>query len=167
MRPALALISALFLALLAAAPVSAAPPSKEPQGSDPVEFAPGEVCDFGLRQEIVATKAKTITFDRRDGAFEQNLSGLIVEKVTNLDTGASLVLQSSGPAKVFLNDVGHLVIRYGGASVLPFFDGDVTGRGLFSFVGGGAETELGDDFFFFIRVDFPPHVVDLCAALSA
>ena len=33
--------------------------------------------------------------------------------------------------------------------------------------GGNAETEIGDDGFFFVRVDFPAHVEDLCATLSA
>jgi hypothetical protein len=167
MRPALALISGLLLTLLMATPVSAAPPTKEPQGPAAADYAAGEVCDFNLRQETVATMAKTITFDRRDGAFRQNLSGMIIERVTNLDTGASLVLQSSGPAQVFVNDVGHIVLKFGGASVLPFFNGDVTGRGLLYFRGGGAETELDDNGFFFVRVVFPPHVEDLCAALSA
>ena len=77
--------------------------------------------------------------------FKVNLSGSLVEQLTNLDTGVSVVRQSSGPAKVSLNDAGHVVFRYGGASVLPFFDGDVTGRGLLYFKGGGAETEIGDD----------------------
>jgi hypothetical protein len=167
MRRDLALFAAALLVLLLAAPASAAPPTKEPQSPVVNEFAPGDVCDFAVRQESLVSKAKTITFDRRDGAFGQNLSGAIIERVTNLDTGASIVLQSSGPAKVFVNDAGHIVLRYGGASVLPFFDGDVIGRGLLYFKGGGAETEIGDDGFFFVRVDFPAHVEDLCATLSA
>src|SRR5262249_60567131 len=125
MRPALALISALLLAALAAAPVSAKPPTKEPQGPVFAEFAAGEVCDFNLREESLDSRAKTITFDRRDGAFKQNLSGRLVERLTNLDTGASIVRNSSGPAKVFVNDVGHFVIKYGGSSVPPILDGRV------------------------------------------
>ena len=160
MRRALTLVFASLLVLLVAAPVSAAKPTKEPQGPVLNEFAAGEVCDFPVRVESLETKAKAITFDRRDGALKVNLSG-------SLDTGASVVRQSSGPAKVFLNDAGHIVLRYGGASVLPFFDGDVIGRGLLYFRGGGGETEIGDDGFFFVRVAFPPHVEDLCATLSA
>jgi hypothetical protein len=167
MRRALTLVFASLLVLLVAAPVSAATPTKEAQGPVLNEFAAGDVCDFAVRVESLETNAKAITFDRRDGALKVNLSGSLVEQMTNLDTGKSIVRQSSGPAKVFQNDAGHIVLKYGGASVLPFFDGDVIGRGLLYFKGGGGETEIGDDGFFFVRVDFPSHVEDLCAALSA
>jgi len=167
MRRALTLIPAVLLVLMAAGPVSATPPTKEPEPPVSDEFAAGDVCDFAIRVESLESKAKTILFDRRDGALKVNLSGSLVEQITNLDTGASVIRQSSGPAKVSLNDAGHVVFKYGGASVLPFFDGDVTGRGLLYFKGGGAETEIGDDGFFFVRVEFPAHVEDLCATLSA
>ncbi len=167
MRRALTLIPAVLLVLMVAAPVSAKPPTKDPQGPVSTEFAAGEVCDFPVRQESLESRAKTITFDRRDGAFKQNLSGTIVEQLTNLDTGASVIRRSSGPGKVSVNDAGHVVLTFGGASVLPFFDGDVIGRGLLYIKGGGAEAEIGDDGFFFVRVDLPPHVEDLCATLSA
>jgi hypothetical protein len=167
MRRVLTLIPAALLVLMVAAPVSAKPPTKEPQSPVFDEFAAGDVCDFAVRVESLASKAKSITFDRRDGALKVNLNGTLVERVTNLDTGASVIRQSSGPVKVSLNDAGHVVLDYGGASVLPFFDGDVIGRGLLYFKGGGAEAEIGDDGFFFVRVVFPPHVEDLCATLSA
>ena len=92
-----------LLVLLAAAPVSAAPPTKEPQPPVFDEFAAGDVCDFAIRVESLESKAKSIAFDRRDGALKVNLSGSLVEQLTNLDTGASVVRQSSGPAKVSLN----------------------------------------------------------------
>ena len=167
MRRALTLIPAALLVLAVASPASAAPPVKEPQGPILNEFAAGDVCDFPVRVESLQSKAKSITFDRRDGALKVNLSGALIERVTNLDTGASVIRQSSGPAKVSVNDAGHVVLTYGGASVLTFFDGDVIGRRLLYFKGGGAETEIGDDGFFFVRVAFPPHVEDLCATLSA
>jgi hypothetical protein len=167
MRRALTPAFATLLVLAFASPVSAAPPTREAQGSFVNDFAAGDVCDFAVRTESVVTNATTTTFDRRDGAFRQNLSGRLVERVTNLDTGASVIRNSSGPAKVFVNDASHVVLTYGGASVLPFFDGDVTGRGLLYFKGGGALTEIGDDGFFFVLVVFPPHVEDLCATLAA
>jgi hypothetical protein len=74
---------------------------------------------------------------------------------------------SSGPGKISVNEAGHVVISFGGGSVLPFFDGDVTGRGLLFIKGGGAWGELDDDGVFFVRFLFPPHVEDLCATLAA
>jgi len=164
-RRALTFIAALVLMSAAASPAAAAPPTREDQEPFSFDYAAGEVCDFDLRVESVIINARTITFARHDGAFRQLASGHIVERVTNLDTTASLTLNSSGPAKVTINAAGHVVLSFGGASVLPFFDGDVTGRGLL-LKGGGAEFEIGDDGFFFVRADMPAHVVDLCAALS-
>src|SRR4051794_9141549 len=102
MRRALTLIPAALLVLMVAAPVSAKPPTNEPQGPVFDEFAAGDVCDFALRVESLESRAKSITFDRHDGALKVNLSGSLVEQVTDLDTGASVIRQSSGPAKVSL-----------------------------------------------------------------
>ncbi|TMF35805.1 MAG: hypothetical protein E6I26_09565 [Chloroflexi bacterium] len=167
MRRALTLLAPFVLVLATAAPASAAPPTREPFQPLFVEFAPFEVCDFAVRIETTELNAKSITFDRRDGQFRQNLNGRIVEMATNLETGASATFNSSGPGKVWLNEAGHVVARFGGSSLIFFFDGDVTGRGLLYMTGGGAELEIGDGGFFYSRVEFPAHVVDVCALLSA
>ena len=161
----LAPLASLILVAATAVPALAAPPTKESLPTDPVDFVAGEVCDFPVRLES-AGKPKAITFDRRDGAFKQNVTGHLVTTAINLDTGASVTRNTSGPAKLSTNAAGHVVIRYGGASVLPFFEGDVIGRGLLYLKGGGAEAEVGDDGFFFVRVDLPKHVEDLCATLG-
>jgi hypothetical protein len=166
MRHALTLLAPLALVLVAVTPVNAAPPTFEPQEPLTADFAAGEVCDFNVRVETLAISSKSITFDRHDEAFRQILSGRIVLRIANAETGASVDRNSSGPGKVSINDAGHIVLRFGGSSVLPFFDGDVTGRGLFDVKGGGAEFEIGDDGFFFIRAVFPAHVEDLCATLT-
>jgi hypothetical protein len=166
MRRVLTLLAPLVLVLAGASPVSAAPPTKEPQLPFSVDFAAGEVCDFAVRQETTAISSKTITFNRHDGAFRQVLTGRIVERITNLATGASVIRNSSGPGKVSINAAGHVVLKFGGSSVITFFDGDVIGPALLYITGGGAEFEVGDDGFFFIRVDLPAHVEDLCATLA-
>ena len=113
MRRALALVTSFLLLLLAAAPASAAPPTREPFAPLVAEYPAGEVCDFDLLVESTELKAKAITFDRRDGAFRQNLTGRIVQRATNLETGASVTRNSSGPGKVSINDAGHVVIGFG------------------------------------------------------
>jgi hypothetical protein len=166
MRRALTLVAPFVLVLAAVTPVSARPPTHE--YNDPVfqEFAAGEVCDFAVRVESTDIKAKAITFDRRDGTFVQNLNGKITQVATNLETGASVIRKSSGPGKFVVLDNGHAIIRFGGSSLLTFFDGDVTGRGLLYMTGGGAEFEIGDDGFFYVRAEFPAHVEDVCATLA-
>ena len=161
----LASLSALLLVVAAASPAMAKPPTKEPIPTDTQEFAAGEVCDFAVRLENEG-KPKAITFDRKDGELKENLTGRIVATVTNIDTGASVTRNSSGPGKVSVNAAGHIVLRFGGASVFVLFEGDVTGRGLVWMKGGGAEFEIGDDGFFYVRADFPKHVEDLCATLG-
>ena len=55
-----------------------------------------------------------------------NLSGSLVEQITNLDTGASVVRRSVGSGEGLRGTTpatGRLC-KYGGASVLPFFDGE-------------------------------------------
>ena len=166
MRRVLTMLVPFVLVLGIAAPVSAAPPTKEPQEPFSSDFLPGETCDFAVRIETTAISAKTTTFNRKDGQFRQNLTGKITERITNLETGASVDRNSSGPGKVSINAAGHIVLRFGGASVLTFFDGDVTGRGVLYVKGGGAEFEIGDDGFFFVRVQLPADVEDLCATLA-
>ena len=165
MRPiTLASLSAILLAGLVAGSVSAAKPIKSPTPLEPAEFRAGVTCDFAVRLESVG-KPKSITFVRRDDALKVNSSGRIVTTITNLDTGASVTRDSSGPSHVSRNAAGHVVLRYGGATVFPLFDGDVTGRGLILFK-GGTEFELGDDDFTVIRADLPVNVEDLCATLG-
>jgi hypothetical protein len=160
----LASLSALLLAAALAGPAAAAKPIKEPTPLDPSEIPAGVTCDFAVRIESVG-KPKSITFDRRDGALRVNSSGRIVSTITNVDTGASVTRDSSGPGRVSRNAAGHIVLRYGGATVFPLFDGDVTGRGLILFK-GGTEFELGDDEFTVIRADLPVNVEDLCQTLG-
>ncbi len=166
MRRALTMLAPLVLVLAAVSPVSAAPPTKVPDEPFSNDFLPGETCDFAVRIESTAINSKTTTFNRKDGRLKENLTGKIIQRVTNLETGASVVRNSSGPGKVTLNAAGHVVLRFGGASVLTFFDGDVIGRGVLYVKGGGAEFEIGDDGFFFVRVQLPAHVEDLCATLA-
>ncbi len=162
----LASVTALILIAAVAAPVSANPPTKEPTPNGASDFDAGVVCDFPVRLDYPVFKAKLITFDRKDGQFRQNLSGHAVATVTNLATGASATRNSSGPGKVAINAAGHAVISINGGSVLAFFDGDAIGRGLLYLKGGGGELEIGDDGFYFVRVDLPQHVEDLCATLG-
>ncbi len=161
---AIASLSALLLAAALVGPAAAAKPIKEPMPIDPQDIPAGVTCDFAVRIES-AGNPKSITFVRRDGAFVAHSSGHIVSTITNVDTGASVTRDSSGPVKVTQNAAGHIVLRYGGATVFTLFDGDVTGRGLILFK-GGTEFELGDDDFTVIRADLPVNVEDLCQTLG-
>ena len=159
---ALALLGA---SLLVAPPVAAGPPTKEPNDHPDQSFAAMEVCDFPVLLEYHDAKDKSITFDRRDGRFQQNISGRLLVTITNLSTGASTERKISGPGHVTITDAGHVVFNGGGSSLVWTFDADVTGRGLW-YVTGPLEAETDENGLFLIRVDLPPHVEDLCQTLS-
>ena len=111
---------AVMLLLVLAVPVSAAKPDKQylPGGA---VFDAGVVCPFAISLENDRSKLKSIVFNRRDGRYRENQSGQLFIRVTNLETGQSVVRQSSGPAKFSVNDAGHLVITLGGSSLFPFY----------------------------------------------
>jgi hypothetical protein len=154
-----------LLLLLSAVPVTGAQPVKEYLTPSDAVFAAREVCPFAIRLHPEEFDAKTISFVRRDDRFRVIESGRIVMRSTNLKTGASVVRNSSGPAKYSINAAGHLVLSLGGSSVLPFFAEDVTGAGLL-YITGKAEFELDADQRFFIRADLPGNVENLCDTLG-
>ena len=158
---ALALLGA---SALVASPVAARPPTKEPLDLPAASFAAMEVCDFPVLLEY-DSKSKTITFDRRDGRFRQNISGRLRVTISNLSSGASTERKISGPGRVTITDAGHVVLSSGGSSLVWTFDADVTGRGLF-YTTGPLELETDENGFFLVRVDLPPHVEDVCQTLS-
>jgi hypothetical protein len=165
MRRSAAVLAILATLLILAPPVAASPPTKEPFPAATVDLATGEVCAFPVRLEFPIDRVHSITFDRRDGRFVQHLNGHLVARVTNLDTGLSVVRNVSGPAKFTFTEDGHLVLTASGPSLLWFFAGDVTGPGLVYAV-GGAVAETDGNLFFFIRVELPHRVEDLCATLA-
>ena len=165
MRRFAVVLALLGASLLVAPPVAAGPPTKEPNDHPDQSFAAMEVCDFPVLLEYHDSKDKTITFDRRDGRFQQNISGRLRVTVTNLSTGASTERKISGPGHVTITDAGHVVFNGGGSSLVWTFDADVTGRGLW-YVTGPLAFETDENGFFLIRVDLPPHVEDLCQTLS-
>jgi len=164
-RRAIVVASLLALLAISAGPAAAGKPIKENLPQSPQVYEAGVACDFAVELDPIAANVKAITFDRPVGKAFQLLSGRLVYRITNLETGASVVRQSSGPGKVSINAAGHTVLSLGGSSVFAFFDGDVTGRGLLRMT-GKAKIEIGDDRFSFVRVDLPNKVEDLCQTLG-
>ena len=152
----LASLASLGLLAVLAAPVAAAPPTKEPSPIDPVEFLQARSVTSPSGSRTPATRRRSRSPDGTASSSRTSAAGS--SRPSPTWTRASVTRNSSGPGKLSVNAAGHLVIRFGGASVLPFFDGDVTGRGLLYLKGGGAEFEIGDDGFFYIRAEFPKHV---------
>ena len=99
-----------FVLLFVLAPAAiAAKPVKEPSPpTEPSEFAAGEICPFPLLSEVITDRSKTITFS--DGS--QLLTGAQKIRLTNLDTGESIVVNTSGPGKFTVEgDILHVAAR--------------------------------------------------------
>jgi hypothetical protein len=101
----------LTLALLAlfAPTATADKPLKEPlpPPEDAVHPA-GLVCPFPLGEEVLSNRGKSITFS--DGS--QLVTGTLKERLTNLDTGESIVVNISGPGTFTVEgDVLHVFGR--------------------------------------------------------
>jgi hypothetical protein len=99
-----------FALLLLLAPAAiAAKPVKEPLPTpEPSVFAAGEICPFPLLEEIVANREKSITFS--DGS--QLITGTFKARLTNLDTGESILVNASGPARATVEgDILHVASR--------------------------------------------------------
>ncbi|MFL5777550.1 MAG: hypothetical protein ACJ761_01285 [Chloroflexota bacterium] len=157
----LAIIGWLFATV---SPALAAKPEKAARSADSATFAAGDVCDFPLRLDYPDARLHAIVFDRRDGAFRENVGGRLVARATNLSTGASVTRNSSGPARLWVASDGQLVVRYGGSSLFPFFDGDAGGPGVL-YTTGPLVLHIGDDGFI-ASVKLPNNVEDVCATLS-
>jgi hypothetical protein len=101
----------LTLALLAlfAPTATADKPLKEPLPPPEDAIHPaGLVCPFPLAEEVVSDRGKSITFS--DGS--QLVTGTLKERLTNLDTGESIVVNVSGPGKFTVEgDVLHVFGR--------------------------------------------------------
>jgi len=117
---------ALIGALVLAAPAGADRPLKEPAPPLNETFPAGVVCPFQVTIETLVNNGFTISFVDKDGNFRWQLgAGHLVVGITNDETGASLVLNTTGPGKLFDNGDGTLTIVGGGHWTLLTFPGDV------------------------------------------
>lgn len=133
--------AALFV--LSAAPASAGPVGgggkpgpREPVDTGlPTTFPAGVVCDFPITVSEVVNNEYSRTFPNGNILT----TGRLVLRVTNDETGESVVRNSSGPALLTTAPNGEEVLTAHGPTLFPVFEGeDATGRvgvGAFLFHG--------------------------------
>jgi hypothetical protein len=158
------LLSLLAATLMLAVPAAAdaARPERVPPPDELADdtFDAGVVCPFTLRyQELVNKETTTLVSETR-----LRVTGAYKGRFTNVDTGASIVVNASGPQFFTLDgDIVHAVLP--GPQVFLLFDTDADGPGAFLARGRstatrdlttGAITEL----------HLGGTVTDLCAALA-
>jgi hypothetical protein len=128
-------------------------------------FPAGDVCPFTLQTTLIGGNQVFTFFD--DGRFLA--TGLHIDQLTNLDTGASITLNLRGPVYQVPTADGGSILRAAGKTSFIFFPGDA----------GPGDTQTGRFYLFighFVAVSDPSFVVttfrsfgksrDVCAMLT-
>jgi hypothetical protein len=104
------LISSTILAALilgAALPARAVPPIHFPFPTSDILIT-GD-CDFDIQTHVTMDKARsTVFFDRDGNVVRQNVTGVLKETVTNVETGETMSLNLSGHATFYFNEDGSI-----------------------------------------------------------
>ena len=122
LRVLLALSAAFALSVAFAPPALAAPPDRTPAVAEPITFEAGEVCPFPVSLAPVGDRRQKIT-TFADG--RQIITASFRARVTNEDTGRSIVVNNSGPASITPNPDGTVTVKVTGRSLFYFFPGDL------------------------------------------
>lgn len=131
------LLMAVSLALALAAPASALKPFRFQPGPNPDIRLEG-VCDFPvLGQDVVNKLVITDFFDQDGNLVRETGHGRIVERVTNLETGKSIVKNISGPGTFTFDESGATLVATGNW-LFGFRPGEIAGttEGLLWFTSG-------------------------------
>jgi hypothetical protein len=146
----------LFAATLASAAQAVAPTrTTEP----PLDFDNSSLfCGFPLRAETLRNNVKITTFS--DG--RQLVTGSHTYRLTNLDTGESLVLTDAGSLSTSPEQTAE---TFRGRAVLFLYPIEPFGPGAWLFEGRVDATFAVPGGFFYSELDPAGRRVDLCAAL--
>ena len=122
--------SVVVLGLLSVAPpVTAAPTSTvEPVPDVNATVPAGALCPFEISVETLLNTEKLRTFfDAQGEPTMALLSGRLIWRFTNTETGESIVRNISGPGRTIFHDDGSRTETFLGRSAVAFFVGDPLG----------------------------------------
>jgi hypothetical protein len=124
MKAKLAVLSVLVSTAALAPGASAAPPQREPVPGGVISEPAGAVCDFPIDINPLKLREELTFFS--DGRIR--VTGVAIVEVTNVDTGRSIVINSSGPSWLDRN-TGQ------GPQLFFLFPTDVGGPGIYLYRG--------------------------------
>jgi hypothetical protein len=122
---------AVVCALASTVPALADPPIPTPISPE-ATYAAGQVCPFPVRVTPGDASHSRLHI-QRSGEFI--VTGYFSQTVTNLSTGRSLRIKSSGPLRIVFHDDGTSTWTSHGSFLWTFFAEDAGGPGLFIFTG--------------------------------
>lgn len=124
----------------------------------PFDFNTSLFCGFQVRSETLQNNVKITTFS--DG--RQIVTGRRIVRLTNVSTGASLVVTDAGH---LATDPAQTVDTFTGSLLLPLFPVEPFGPGVYLFHGKVVAT-FAPGGFFYSNLDVTGTRIDLCAALA-
>jgi hypothetical protein len=166
MRRSISILAALAAIAVLAAPVAAARPERVFLEAETFELPAGTSCEFTLRVEFLANKEFGLFFPvASDGSQQVIVTGHLVQRITNVETGASIDVNVSGPGKTISQEDGSAVVHGKGRSTLFLFPTDVDGPA--AWLASGPLDFAIDAEGNITAVSAPHHVEDVCALLAA
>jgi hypothetical protein len=128
---------ALALVLVLASPVAAAKPDRS--FAEAGDIVVSGYCDFDVIEHPLSNNEYFTTFfDGHGNVTRTHVAGRLVLELINVDSGDSIVINSSGPGR-FVDDADGTTILSGGTWILNFAERFfiLNGRGVFRVDGNG------------------------------
>jgi hypothetical protein len=139
-----------------------------PVGNTPADI-PADVCGFPVHIGIVEDREYIVSrTEHADGSISTRVAGPLVNSLTNLDTGASIVYDNGGPGTITTYPDGHATLDFQGHSmawVRAPYQARLGAPALRLVAGGqvrGVMNSAGD----IVELSTIGHVLDGCALLS-
>ncbi|HEX5386739.1 MAG TPA: hypothetical protein VFW66_08580 [Gemmatimonadales bacterium] len=131
-----------------------------------LDFAPGDVCAFGVHGETVKSNSLVTSYPpAENGDITQRITGQFVETLTNTSNGKSMTANLPGPLTFTYHVDGSATLVLTGTTQLFFFPTDIpagpkliinSGRAVVTFTPSGQE----------VLESISGTQEDVCAALS-
>lgn len=141
-------------------------PAHFPIPGSVLDFAPGDVCPFGVHGETVKSNSKVTSYPpAENGDITQRITGQFVETLTNTSSGKSMTANLPGPLTFTYHADGSATLVLTGRTQLFFFPTDIPAGPRLIINSGRAEvtiTPSGQE----ILESISGTQEDVCAALS-
>ncbi len=161
----LALLAGTVLAMLLAPAAQAAGPSHAKVGPYSYAFDAGVLCDFAITWDAVVTSDNQLVFPVQDNGDQLiRIVGRELLVLTNVDSGASIQVNTGFRQDLTFHADGSLDVSIDGTIVAGYFPTDIGGPSWWFFK--GHLNDAVDPTFTAVGHTFVGQATDLCAALG-
>jgi hypothetical protein len=155
----------LALSLASSALAGGKPETVKIPVPEPVVFPAGLSCPFPVEWAFESKNLQSKTFPvQANGDQLVRQTGHVMTTVTNLDSGASLVVNTSDRQDFLFHADGTIDVTINGGALAAYYPTDLGGPAMYYFK--GHLHDLVDSEFTLVSHQFSGRSTDLCAALS-